>query len=106
MVKYVENMKDFKQILEESEGKLVVVDFTAQWCGPCKMIAPEFERLAKENQDVVFLKVDVDEAEDIAAHYGITSMPTFIFFRNQAQLQKFSGASREKLEETIQKFKE
>ena len=59
-----------------------MIDFHAQWCGPCKMIAPQVEAMDKEMADVCFLKVDVDEAEDVAAEYSITAMPTFIFLKN------------------------
>ncbi|CAG5959817.1 unnamed protein product [Menidia menidia] len=67
MVREVENLEDFNKILKEAGEKLVVVDFTATWCGPCKQIGPKFEDLSKqpENSNVVFLKVDVDEAEPL-----------------------------------------
>ena len=51
-------------------GKLIVIDFTATWCGPCKMIAPIFKQLSQEFSGVIFVKVDVDEAPDVAAKYG------------------------------------
>ena len=63
-------------------GKLVVIDFFATWCGPCKMISPKIEAMAGEMSNVVFLKVDVDEAEDVAEEYNISAMPTFIFLKN------------------------
>ncbi|PRD36130.1 UNVERIFIED_CONTAM: Thioredoxin [Trichonephila clavipes] len=56
-------MDDFKAQLNAAGDKLVVVDFHATWCGPCKMIAPFFQELSEQNTDVVFLKVDVDEVE-------------------------------------------
>ena len=65
----------------------VVIDFHAQWCGPCKMIAPQVEQMDKDMADVVFLKVDVDEAEDVAQEYNITAMPTFIFIKNSAKVR-------------------
>uniref|UniRef100_A0A8D3A2V6 Thioredoxin domain-containing protein n=1 Tax=Scophthalmus maximus TaxID=52904 RepID=A0A8D3A2V6_SCOMX len=65
MIKNVENMDDFKKELKDAGDKLVVVDFTATWCGPCKMIGPYFGQLSEnpEFSNVVFLKVDVDEAD-------------------------------------------
>uniref|UniRef100_A0A8C6U9P3 Thioredoxin domain-containing protein n=1 Tax=Neogobius melanostomus TaxID=47308 RepID=A0A8C6U9P3_9GOBI len=103
---------DFLRILSVAAGKelkaagskLVVVDFTASWCGPCKMIAPVFE-VRNENKDVVFLKVDVDEASDVSEKCGISSMPTFQFYKNGEKLEQFSGASEEKLRATVAKLK-
>jgi len=82
MVHAVENKADFSSQLAAAGGKLVVVDFHATWCGPCKMIAPHLEEMDKTMDDVVFLKVDVDECEDIAEEYKVTAMPTFIFLKN------------------------
>uniref|UniRef100_A0A8C6UDP7 Thioredoxin n=1 Tax=Neogobius melanostomus TaxID=47308 RepID=A0A8C6UDP7_9GOBI len=96
---------DFEEELKAAGSKLVVVDFTASWCGPCKMIAPVFEKMADENKDVVFLKVDVDEASDVSEKCGISSMPTFQFYKNGEKLEQFSGASEEKLRATVAKLK-
>uniref|UniRef100_A0A8C6WUN3 Thioredoxin n=1 Tax=Neogobius melanostomus TaxID=47308 RepID=A0A8C6WUN3_9GOBI len=105
MVKFVTSLSDFEEELKAAGSKLVVVDFTASWCGPCKMIAPVFEKMADENKDVVFLKVDVDEASDVSEKCGISSMPTFQFYKNGEKLEQFSGASEEKLRATVAKLK-
>ena len=60
---------------------IVVVDFTASWCGPCKRIAPHFAKMSLKYGDVRFLKVDVDRAKDVAAKAGVRCMPTFMFFK-------------------------
>jgi thioredoxin 1 len=57
----ISTKEEFDAALKDAGSKLVVVDFTASWCGPCQQIAPVFKELAQENKDVVFLKVDVDE---------------------------------------------
>ncbi|XP_076016797.1 thioredoxin-like [Genypterus blacodes] len=103
MVKEVPNLKAFKAILKEAGGNLVAVDFTATWCGPCQRMTPVFIELesAPENKNVVFLKVDVDEADDIAAEYKIDSMPTFVFFKNGEEEERFSGASEQKLKDVV-----
>nr|BAK38716.1 thioredoxin [Oplegnathus fasciatus] len=104
MVREVENLDEFKAILKEAGDRLVVVDFTATWCGPCKMIGPEFERLSKlpENKNVIFLKVDVDEASDVSEHCKISCMPTFHFYKNEAKVSEFSGANKDTLAEKVE----
>merc|ERR1712054_569248 len=83
-VAMVGTLDEFKKIT--GEGKLTVVDFTASWCGPCQRIAPAFAKLAEEyGETAVFIKVDVDEAEDIAAACGISAMPTFQFYKSGAK---------------------
>ncbi|KAL6257209.1 hypothetical protein P5V15_012136 [Pogonomyrmex californicus] len=104
-VTLVQNSDDLKNKLKEADSKLVVIDFFAVWCGPCKMIGPMIEELAKDMQDIVFLKVDVDECEDVAAEYEISSMPTFVFIKESKVLETFSGANIEKLKNTIQQHK-
>merc|ERR1711970_1230989 len=97
---------DFTAKLAEAGDKLVVVDFFAVWCGPCKRIAPELEAHEKElGGAVLFLKVDVDECEDVAAENEISCMPTFIFFKNGAKVDQFSGADMGKIKEKIQQLK-
>ncbi|CAL7944620.1 unnamed protein product [Xylocopa violacea] len=105
MVIQIQNADDLKSKLENAGNQLVVIDFFATWCGPCKMIAPKMEELAQEMTDVVFLKVDVDECEDITSTYEITSMPTFVFIKSGKVLETFSGANYDRLKSTIQKHK-
>ncbi|KZC10082.1 Thioredoxin-2, partial [Dufourea novaeangliae] len=97
--------EDLRATLAKAGDSLVVIDFFATWCGPCKMIAPKIEALAKDMPDVVFLKVDVDECEEVAVQYEIISMPTFVFIKNGKVLESFAGANEEKLKTTIQKHK-
>ncbi|KAK1174969.1 thioredoxin-like [Acipenser oxyrinchus oxyrinchus] len=105
MVRFIENKGEFEEALKDAGSKLVIVDFTATWCGPCKMISPIFELLAEEHKDVVFLKVDVDEAQDVAEMCNVSSMPTFQFFKNGQKVEEFSGANKEKLKETLLRHK-
>ena len=69
--------KDFSSLIE----KKAVVDFYADWCGPCKMFSPVFEELSGE-YDFNFIKVNVDRSTDIAREYGVMSIPTVILFEN------------------------
>ena len=66
----------------------LLVDFTATWCGPCKAIGPYFEELAAKFPDVTFVKVDVDELDDVAASCGISAMPTFQLYSNGVMVKE------------------
>ena len=104
MVRTIPNLGDFNVLLDDDADKLVVVDFTATWCGPCQRIAPLFQQLADENQNVTFVKVDVDENEETAAAYGISAMPTFIFIKNKQKLETMQGANVDMLKSLVQKY--
>ena len=82
MPKQVATKAEFDAILADAGDKLVVVDFTATWCGPCQMIAPAYAKMAEEFSDCVFIKVDVDECADIAAGAEVRAMPTFHFMKD------------------------
>jgi len=72
---------------------LMIVDFWAEWCGPCRMIAPVLEELAAEYADRLAVgKVNVDEDRQIAARFGIRSIPTLLFFRDGARIDQVVGA--------------
>merc|ERR1712070_1027374 len=89
----------FDEALSAAGSKLVVVDFIATWCGPCKRIAPVFQKMEEEMDDVVFIKVDVDVNVDVAEQCGISCMPTFQFYKEGRKVDEFSGASEEKIRE-------
>jgi thioredoxin 1 len=73
----------------------VVVDFYADWCGPCRALGKALEKLAQERSDVLFLKVDVDQFDDIAGRYGVRSVPTLILFKSGSQVHKATGFNGE-----------
>ncbi|KAF7286686.1 thioredoxin 2 [Rhynchophorus ferrugineus] len=101
MVTHIKDKDDLQQKLNDAGDQLVVIDFFATWCGPCKMISPKLEELAAEFTNIHILKVDVDECEDIAMEYNISSMPTFVFIKNKNTILTFSGANYEKLRNTV-----
>eukprot|EP00529_Nitzschia_sp_RCC80_P034517 CAMPEP_0113453608 /NCGR_PEP_ID=MMETSP0014_2-20120614/7442_1 /TAXON_ID=2857 /ORGANISM="Nitzschia sp." /LENGTH=99 /DNA_ID=CAMNT_0000345001 /DNA_START=133 /DNA_END=432 /DNA_ORIENTATION=- /assembly_acc=CAM_ASM_000159 len=93
------------EVLEASKSKLVVVDFTASWCGPCKFIGPIFEKLASETPEATFVKVDVDDADDVAASCSIQAMPTFHFYKGGQKIAEMMGADQAKLAQLIAQHK-
>ncbi|XP_006864742.1 PREDICTED: thioredoxin [Chrysochloris asiatica] len=101
MVKQIESKGDFHAALSSAGDKLVVVDFTATWCGPCKMIKPFYHSLSEKFGNVVFLEVDVDDCQDVASECEVKCMPTFQFYKKGEKVGEFSGANKEKLEATI-----
>ncbi|TNN72007.1 Thioredoxin [Liparis tanakae] len=98
------DLNEFRKILKEAGDRLVVVDFTATWCGPCKMIGPKFAALESmpENANVIFLKVDVDEAEEISQECKISCMPTFHYYKNEVKVFEFSGANIDTLSQNLE----
>lgn len=87
--------ENFKELIKEK----VLVDFYANWCGPCKMIAPELER-AQSNIKVI--KVDVDEFEDLAREYGVMSIPTLVLFNEGKEVKRTIGfIDKDKIEKFV-----
>ena len=73
---------------------VTLIDFWATWCGPCKMMAPVLDGLSEDYPDVKFVKVNVDEAGDLAAQYGVMSIPNFLFFKNGEVVRNLVGGMR------------
>lgn len=88
----IDSSASFDELLRGAKGP-VVVDFWAAWCGPCRSVAPEVAKLANARQgQVIVAKVDTEALPDVAGRYGIRSIPTFIAFRDGAEVARVSGA--------------
>lgn len=89
-MQHLTSIKEFEQAV--AAGGTVVIDFYAQWCGPCKRIAPQLDGLAFEYSDVRFYKVDVDVAEELAHKLRIEAMPTFHVYKRGQRVLETRGA--------------
>ena len=89
-----------------TDGKPVMIDFSASWCGPCKRIAPFVDTLAeKYAEQAHVVKCDIEESEDLALHYGIRNVPTILFIKDGKVVDKFVGATtKAKLQEKFEKL--
>jgi thioredoxin 1 len=90
-----------------NDNETVIVDFWAEWCGPCRTFAPTFEAASKQHQDIVFGKVDTEDQQELAQAFGIRSIPTLMVFKDQVILYAQPGAlPGNMLEDLIGKVKQ
>jgi len=93
---------NFKDTIEK--GGIVFIDWWADWCGPCKGFAPIYEKVAEANPDISFAKIDTDKEQELAAPFGIRSIPTLMIFRDGIPLFAQPGAlPQQALEELVQR---
>ncbi|UKJ89519.2 thioredoxin [Theileria orientalis] len=95
MVREVKTTEEFNKTL--SDNPVVVVDFYADWCGPCVRFAPKFDELAEEHPNLLFIKVNVDTLQELAQKYGVTSIPAFKVFKSGQVVGEFVGANKDSL---------
>ncbi|KAG2235687.1 thioredoxin-like protein [Thamnidium elegans] len=96
------NLQEFKTLI--ASDKLVIVDFHATWCGPCKLIAPKLAKFTEIYSDAIFAKVDVDDVADVAAEYQVRAMPTIMYFKNGVKLGEVVGANIVNIEAKIKEL--
>ncbi|WPK27603.1 hypothetical protein PUMCH_004999 [Australozyma saopauloensis] len=99
MVSPVHTKAEFDEALKHSG--LVVVDFFATWCGPCKMIAPILTKFSQEYTQAKFIQVDVDQLSSLAQEYEISSMPTILFIKDGAVVSKVVGAQPQAIKQAL-----
>ncbi|KAJ1443701.1 Thioredoxin-like superfamily [Sesbania bispinosa] len=91
----------FNELKDSSQ--LVVIDFSASWCGPCRFIEPAIHAMAEKFTDVVFIKIDVDELSDVAQEFQVQAMPTFVLTKKGKEIERVVGAKKDELEKKIEK---
>ena len=103
----ISSKQQFAEILSDTANtnKLIVVDFYASWCPPCKGFHSTFEALSNTYPDAIFVKVDIDAVKDVAKQYHIRAMPTFKFIVNHVVVSEVVGADKAKVEAAIKKHK-
>ncbi|KAJ1388216.1 Thioredoxin-like superfamily [Sesbania bispinosa] len=102
-VQLITTKESWDQKLEQArrDGKIVIANFSATWCGPCKMIAPYYSELSEKYPSIMFLLIDVDELTDFSTTWDIKATPTFIFLRDGQEFDKLVGANKPELEKKI-----
>ena len=91
--KKVTDLKDVEKGFKYLGDNPCIVDFFADWCGPCKSISPILEELSEENKDIILYKVNIDEEQEVAAAFGIRSIPTLLFIPIDGKPQMTQGAA-------------
>jgi thioredoxin 1 len=99
---HVHSVADFDAKI--TEHKLAVIDAFATWCGPCRVVAPTYEKFSNQYTNVAHLKFDVDECEELGEKLSISAMPTFVFFKNGAEVARVQGANPAALEAKIKEL--
>ncbi|CAN0199431.1 unnamed protein product [Ascophyllum nodosum] len=103
----VNSSDELDKITAENKDKLVVVDYSTTWCGPCKMVLPKYEALAAQYSESIFLKVIGDSSNDsslLMKREGVRSVPSFHFWKGGKKVDSLQGANEEDLEETLRGF--
>ncbi|KAI7824373.1 thioredoxin-like protein [Gamsiella multidivaricata] len=100
-MKHIGSQSEFNSQLTAAGSRLVVVDFFATWCGPCKTLAPVLEGLEKKHTSTIFAKVDVDQAKDCAETYEVTAMPTIVFFKSKSEVGRVVGVNMNQIQALI-----
>lgn len=104
----VKSMEKWEEKMSEANnsGKIVVVNFSASWCNPCRAAAPRYHELADKYTSMIFLTVDVDELAELSTSWDIKATPTFILFRDGRQVDKVVGDNKQELQKKLMNLAE
>lgn len=102
-VLHITNSKEADDLIKKNPGKVVVIDYWAEWCGPCVGFAPTFDKMSAEFPGAVFAKVNVDECPEAADAAGIQSIPSFHIFLNGTRQEVVVGAAETRLRDAVKK---
>ncbi|XP_066308343.1 thioredoxin H4-1-like isoform X3 [Miscanthus floridulus] len=102
-VHVVTSKEDWDQKIAEAnkDGKIVVANFSASWCGPCRVISPVYAEMSQTYPQLMFLTIDVDELVEFSSSWDIRATPTFFFLKNGQQVDKLVGANKPELEKKV-----
>lgn len=100
-IRYTNSDREFQSVI--SSKPLVLVNFTASWCGPCQAVAPAIEQMARANPAVTFIKVDIDENNETPSRYNVSAVPTFILFKNGNVVGEVRGANPQGVQSLLAK---
>ncbi|TKY69004.1 Thioredoxin H9 [Spatholobus suberectus] len=102
-VQLITTKESWDQKLEQArrDSKIVIANFSATWCGPCKTIAPYYSELSEKYPSIMFLLIDVDELTDFSTSWDIKATPTFFFLKDGKEVDKLVGANKPELEKKI-----
>jgi len=104
----ITSINTFNNIVKDNLNKIIVLKFTASWCGPCQRIKKDYENLINAFPDIIFTEIDVDEMEKLTEHFEISCMPTFIFIKSHQNkyetIKKIEGANISLVKQTCNQF--
>ena len=104
-MKIANSAEEVEQEIEKSSN-IILLDFYANWCGPCKRLTPILEEMENEFQNATFIKINVDDLDELSEKYSIKCMPTIIFIKDKEIVHRIEGCKIEEIRNTLKKYSE